>query len=170
MFQDVVTDKCYLVCKACGWVEGPYDKYTAFAGVAGQLACPKCSRHKLNKNIEVYGNVDVMRFIPNEDLTLNQLIKECGEAANKKGWTIKWDGTAKESFPIFMTLTAHEILDAVDKGWRDNNKKKAFEELGDGFVREFHICHDLNIPMQDILKRIMKENEDRPYRHGRVKL
>jgi hypothetical protein len=121
----------------------------------------------VNKNIEVYGNVNVMKLVPSEDFTLTGLIKKCGEAANKKGWRVKWDGPARESFPTFVTLTAHELLDAVDKGWRDNNRPKAFEELGDSLVRHFHIIHDLNVQMPTILRRILKENENRPYKHGR---
>ena len=93
------------------------------------------------------------------------LIKECGESANAKGWKITW-----ETFPTYIALTAHEVLDSVDKGWRNDDKKKAFVEIGDTFVRLFHICHDLNIPLKEILKKIMKNNRKRKYRHGHVKI
>jgi len=167
VFEDIVSDKCYLVCKACGFIEGPFPLGTLFAGPAGQLPCRKCGEKRVNKNIEVYGNVKVMKFVPQDDLTLDELITKCGQAANRKGWEIKWDGTARESFPTSVMLTAHELLDAIDKGWRDDNRAKAFEELGDSLVRHFHICHDLNVPMATILRRIMAENEKRPYKHGR---
>jgi len=98
-------------------------------------------------------------------MELEEYIKKCGEAANKKGWKITW-----KTFPTYMALTAHEVLDAVDKGWRNDNKKKAFEEIGDTFVRLFHICADLDIPIEEILERIMKNNEKRKYRHGHKKI
>jgi NTP pyrophosphatase (non-canonical NTP hydrolase) len=98
-------------------------------------------------------------------MELLEYIKICGESANAKGWKITW-----ETFPIFMALTAHEVLDAVDKGWRNDNKEKAEDEIGDTFVRLFHICHDLNVDLESILKRIIKNNKKRQYHHGHVRL
>lgn len=98
-------------------------------------------------------------------MEIKEYIRKCGEAANKKGWKITW-----ETFPTYMALTAHEVLDAVDKGWRDDNKKKAYEEIGDTFVRLFHVCHDLDIPIEEILERILKNNKRRKYRHGHRKI
>lgn len=100
-----------------------------------------------------------------EEKSLKYYIEKCGKSANNKGWKVTW-----ETFPIYMALTAHEVLDSVDKGWRDDNKKKAYEEVGDTFVRLFHICHDLDIPLEEILDRIMKNNEKRKYKHGHLRL
>lgn len=94
-------------------------------------------------------------------MELEYYIKKCKENANKHGWNITW-----ETFPIYMSLTAHEVLDSIDKGWRNNNKEKAYEEIGDSFVRLFHICGDLDIPIEKILERIMKNNTRRAYKHG----
>ena len=98
-------------------------------------------------------------------MDLREYIEICGKAANKKGWKINW-----ETFPLYMALTAHEVLDAVDRGWRNDNKDKAFEEVGDAFVRLFHICYDLEIPIEMILEKILEENKKRPYKHGHKRL
>ena len=106
-------------------------------------------------------------FLNSEVFQLRYLIDTCGKAANKKGFKVKWNGEAKKAFPTFVTLTAHELLDAVDKGWRNDDKEKAFEEIGDCFVRLFHICYDLEIPLEKILLKIMEENKKRAYKHGK---
>lgn len=96
---------------------------------------------------------------------LKWYIKKCGESANKKGWLITWD-----SYPEYILATIDELTDSFEKGWRDDKKEKAFEEIGDCLVRIFHICHDLGIPMEKILKRLMKNNEKRAHLHGHVKM
>lgn len=53
----------YLVCK-CGWKSKPYSDDAMFMGVGGQLSCPTCTRLKINRNIEVYGSVEVVQ-VPN---------------------------------------------------------------------------------------------------------
>jgi len=95
-------------------------------------------------------------------LELKDLIEECGKEANKKGWKVDW-----KSFPIYMALTAHEVLDSVDKGWRNDDRKKAMEEIGDTLIRLFHIIHDMNFPIEDELRRIMRNNKRREFRHGK---
>jgi len=95
-------------------------------------------------------------------MDLKEYIRKCGESANRKGWKVTW-----EHLPEFLMATIDELTDGFDKGWRDNNKPKMEEEIGDCFVRLFHICHDLNIDIEVILQRLMEENEKRPYRHGR---
>lgn len=92
-------------------------------------------------------------------------LEKCGKAANKKGWTIKW-----ETLPQYLLASIDELTDAFEKGWRDDNKEKAYEEIGDCFVRLFHICHDLDIPMEKILERIMKNNERRKFKHGHKRM
>jgi len=97
--------------------------------------------------------------------TLDWYIEECGKSANKKGWKVNW-----EMFPAYILATIDELTDSFEKGWRDDNKEKAWEEIGDCFVRLFHICHDLKIPLEEILERIMEENKSRPYKHGHKRI
>jgi len=51
-----------------------------------------------------------------------------------------------------------------------DGKDKFNEEIGDCLVRLFHMCYDLNIPIEDILQKIMEENEKRPYKHGHKRI
>jgi len=98
-------------------------------------------------------------------MDLQEYIKRCGEAANKKGWLVTWD-----MYPPYLLATIDELTDSFESGWRDDNKEKAFEELGDALVRLFHIIHDLDIPIEDILRKIMQENETRPYLHNHKRI
>jgi len=98
-------------------------------------------------------------------MELEEYIKECGEAANEKGWVITW-----ETLPRFLLATIDELTDAFESGWRDDKKEKANEEICDCLVRLFHICHDLEIPAEKILKRIMKNNKKRAYKHGHKRM
>lgn len=100
----------------------------------------------------------------NGSKTLEEYIEICGKAANEKGWKVNW-----ENFPIFMALTAHEILDAIDKGWRDDNAKKAEEEIADSLIRLFHICYDMSFDI-NVLNRVIRNNRKRVYHHGRKRL
>ena len=97
--------------------------------------------------------------------TIAKYIKRCGESANKKGWKITW-----EHYPEYLLATIDELMDSFEKGWRDDNIKKASFEIGDCFVRLFHICHDLDIPIEEILEKIMKNNEKRKFKHGHKRI
>jgi len=96
---------------------------------------------------------------------LSYYIKRCGESANVKGWKINW-----HTYPQYLLATIDELMDSFERGWRNDNKKKAFIEIGDCFVRLFHICHDLEIPLEEILRKIMKDNERRKYKHGHARI
>lgn len=96
---------------------------------------------------------------------LKDLIKECGECANKHGWKVTW-----ESYPEYILAAIDELMDSFERGWRNNNKEKAYDEIGDCFVRLFHYCHDLDIPLEDILKRLIKNNKKRSYKHGHKRI
>lgn len=98
-------------------------------------------------------------------MNLREYIKFCGESANRKGWFITW-----EHLPEYLMATIHELTEGFDSGWRDDNKAKMSEEVVDCLVRLFHIAHDLNIPVETILTRVMEENEKRPYKHGRARM
>lgn len=98
-------------------------------------------------------------------MELKEYIKKSGESANRKGWKVTW-----ETYPFYLLATIDELTDSFDRGWRDDNKEKAFEEIGDCLIRLFHIIHDLEIPIEEILARLMEENEKRPYKHGHVRL
>lgn len=98
-------------------------------------------------------------------MELKELIKRCGEEANKKGWKVTW-----ESYPAYLLATIDELTDSFDSGWRDDNKAKAYEEIGDCLIRLFHIIHDLEIPIEDILTRLLEENKKRPFKHGRKRI
>lgn len=98
-------------------------------------------------------------------MELREYIKRCGEAANKKGWYVTWD-----DYPEYCLAAIDELSDSFEKGWRNDDKKKMEMELGDCFIRLFHYCHDLDIPMEEILTKIMKNNERRKYKHGHKKI
>jgi NTP pyrophosphatase (non-canonical NTP hydrolase) len=94
-------------------------------------------------------------------LELNEYIRLCGESANRKGWKVTW-----EHLPEFLMATIDELFDGFEKGWRNDKPIKMYTEVGDCFVRLFHICHDLDIPLEEILQKIMRNNERRVYKHG----
>jgi len=94
-------------------------------------------------------------------MDLKEYIEKCGKSANKKGWVITW-----ETLPLYLMCTLHELTDGFDRGWRDNKEEKMYEEIGDAFIRLFHICHDLDIPIEEILDKLIEENKTREYKHG----
>lgn len=98
-------------------------------------------------------------------MDLKKYVKLCGESANRKGWIITW-----LDLPQYLMATIHELTDGFDRGWRDDNKEKMQEEIGDCLVRLFHMCHDLDIDIETILQRIMEENEKRPFKHGHKRI
>lgn len=98
-------------------------------------------------------------------MDLKEYIRKCGKSANEHGWFITW-----ETYPQYLLATIDELTDSFESGWRDNNKDKAFEEICDCLVRLFHLAYDLKIPVEDILKRVMEENEKRPYKHNHVNI
>lgn len=102
-----------------------------------------------------------LMFRKERKMELKEYIKKCGRCANKHGWKVTWDNLSE-----YLMATLHELLDGWDRGWRDNNKDKMYEEVGDCLIRLFHICYDLDIPIEEILERLMKENKKRPFKHG----
>jgi NTP pyrophosphatase (non-canonical NTP hydrolase) len=98
-------------------------------------------------------------------MELREYVKRCGESANRHGWTITWP-----ELPAYLMATIDELTDGFEKGWRNDNKEKMNEEIGDCFVRLFHICHDLDIDIETVLERIMKNNERRTYKHGHQRI
>ena len=96
---------------------------------------------------------------------LSYYLKECGEAANQKGWKVTWT-----ELPAYLMATIDELCDGFERGWRDNKEKKMHVEIGDCFIRLFHISHDLNIPLEKILIRLLEENKSRPYKHGHERI
>jgi len=63
-----------------------------------------------------------------ESKTLEYYIKECGEDANRHGWHVTWD-----DYPEYILAAIDELMDSFEKGWRKDNKIKAYEEIGDCF-------------------------------------
>jgi len=98
-------------------------------------------------------------------MDLKEWVELCGKSANEKGWKVTW-----EQLPAYLLATLHELTDGFDRGWRDDNKEKMYEEIGDCLIRLFHIIHDLEIPIERILERIVEQNKKRPYKHGRKRI
>ena len=98
-------------------------------------------------------------------MDLEEYVERCGKSANEKGWKVTW-----ENLPTYILATIDELTDGFEKGWRDDQKDKMFEEIGDCLIRIFHICHDLEIPIEKILEWLMEENKRRPRLHGHRKM
>jgi len=133
------------------------------------MKCPRCGSTDIFDCIDCGVNSCMKcSYIWNDEnnsKTLAYYIKECGEDAKKHGWHVTWD-----SYPEYILAAIDELMDSFEKGWRKDNKEKAFEEIGDCFVRLFHYCYDLNIPIEDILKRLMANNKRRAYKHGNKRI
>jgi len=108
-----------------------------------------------------------------DNLTINELIKEAHENAVKHGfWNCynslrNSDEETKQAFESqFLMLIVSEVAEAQDglrKGDIDNFK----EELADVAIRLADLCGGLGIDLETEIIKKMKQNKSRPYKHGK---
>ena len=105
-----------------------------------------------------------------ENISLRDFVKECRLNANNHGWYVRWEklGDDKEVFdvPTALMLIVTELSEAMEE-YRDNNKEEFSVEMADVFIRLCHLCGDLDIDIERVMKTKMLINEARPYHHGR---
>jgi len=131
------------------------------------LDCKKCNWFVIGCQCQKFLGKDC-EFTPRVSPfshNLKYYVSICGKAANNKGWKITW-----ETLPEYLLSTIAELVDAHERGWRDDKKEKVEVEIGDCFIRLFHICHDLNIDIESVLETIIKNNEKRKHLHGHVRM
>lgn len=109
--------------------------------------------------------MSVFENIENYSISLNYFVKQTTLNANKHGWKIEWN----EKLPTYLMLIVTEISEAMEE-FRDDNKEKFNVEIADVLIRLFHLCGDLGIPIEEVLKKKMLLNETRDYHHGRKRI
>lgn len=68
--------------------------------------------------------------------------------------------------PELLMLTVTELAEACEAD-RIGDFKQFKEEIADTFIRLFDMCCYLGIDIEDEIKKKMKKNKKRPYRHGK---
>jgi NTP pyrophosphatase (non-canonical NTP hydrolase) len=93
--------------------------------------------------------------------TLNDWAKYIADWRKRKKFVTKW-----KNLPTKLMLVVTELAEAME-GYRDNNKDKVKEELGDAFIRIADIFGSLGWDFDETVENIMENNELRPLMHNR---
>ena len=102
-----------------------------------------------------------MRSIP---LTISDIQRQAWETAEDKGFH---DG---RSFAEACALFHSEISEALE-AWRNERGNEVIaEELADTIIRIADTAHGMGMNLENALRRKMRTNANRPFRHGGKRL
>lgn len=115
-------------------------------------------------------------------MEIKELVKKSHENAVKHGFwddfndidMLREDGILDEHYECvrqafisqFLMLIVSEVAEAQD-GLRHRNMDNFKEELADVVIRTADLCGGLNIDLESEIKKKMKKNKNRPYKHGK---
>lgn len=114
--------------------------------------------------------------------TVEEWIKYCKKIANEHGFEVIWERPEGPMNPIekLMKIVSEcgEAMEAyvaqtkpndgINKIHCDNWREHFDEEMADIFVRLFHMVGDLNIDIEEALRKKMEYNKTRPKKHGKL--
>jgi NTP pyrophosphatase (non-canonical NTP hydrolase) len=95
-------------------------------------------------------------------MNLKELVKKSHNTAIAKGF---WEDKRQVSECLMLIVT--EIAEACEAD-READRQAFEEEIADTFIRLGDLCGWLNIDIEDAIKRKMKINEGRTYKHGKL--
>jgi len=94
--------------------------------------------------------------------TIKELTKVCHKIAKEKGF---WDNNRNIGEMLMLIVT--ELSEAME-AYRTQDKDGFREEVADTFIRLLDLCGGLKIDIENEIKKKMKRNKCRPYKHGKV--
>lgn len=94
-------------------------------------------------------------------MDLNILKSKSHKIAKEKGF---WEKSRPISECLMLIVT--ELSEACEAD-RHGNKENFNEEIADTFIRLGDLCGWLDIDINNEIKKKMKKNEERSYKHGK---
>jgi len=92
---------------------------------------------------------------------LNSLAQEVARWREEKGFVTNWEGMLAK-----LMLVVTEVAEAAE-AVREDDREGFAEEVADTFIRLLDICGSIGLDIEGEIKRKMKVNRGRPYRHGK---
>lgn len=100
--------------------------------------------------------------MPKKKCLINNLIEECHHIAKRKGW---WEEARNDG--ELIALMHSELSEALEAMRNHGEKENIAEELADCCIRIFDYCGARGINLEEALRKKIKYNKTRPYRHGK---
>ncbi len=94
-------------------------------------------------------------------MEINELSKKSHKIAKDKGF---WDDNRNISECLMLIVT--ELAEACEAD-RHGDTENFKEEIADSYIRLGDLCGYLELDIEKEIKRKMKINEGRPYKHGK---
>jgi NTP pyrophosphatase (non-canonical NTP hydrolase) len=94
--------------------------------------------------------------------TIKEFTVLCHDIAKTKGF---WDNERNIGEMLMLIVT--ELSEAME-AYRSQDDDGFREEIADTFIRMFDLCGGLKIDIEKEIKKKMKRNKDRPYKHGKI--
>jgi NTP pyrophosphatase (non-canonical NTP hydrolase) len=109
-------------------------------------------------------------------MTIRQLLEDSNATAREKGW---WDDQNEHSFLIKTLLMITEISEAVEEYRNGHDVQEIYVkdgkwegvavEFADLFIRTADLCKQLDIPLEEAIRKKAEFNRTRSHRHGNKK-
>ena len=94
---------------------------------------------------------------------IRELQKRAYDIATDKGW---WDEGNEASFGENIALMHSELSEALESYREDGLNPHIGVEFADVVIRIMDVCEYIGIDLETAIIQKMRQNADRPYRHG----